>query len=174
MLVLGGSLGAKTLNEVLFKSLSLLDKLGVKVRHQIGRWEKEKAYKVYENFPQHAVEEFIKDMYDAYKEATFVVSRAGATTLSELSCLGRGALLVPYPFAVGDHQRLNALSFVRAGGGLVIENKNFKEDVLIKVLMRLLSQRKRVVLMAKRAKGTIKVCNIKSYLERVSNELSVS
>lgn len=122
LLVLGGSRGALALNEGVPEALAQLDDdLRPSVRHQAGQGKGEHCLQRYEALGVTAeVTEFIDDMASAYREADIVVARAGALTLAELAASGRGAILVPYPFAADDHQTANARDFEKAGAASVV------------------------------------------------------
>lgn len=123
LLVLGGSLGARTLNTVVPKALAhlrdtdALDNLEPEVVHQTGERGLEEARAAYTEAGVAAtIVPFIEDMAGAYEWADIVVSRAGALTVAELCAAGLEALLVPFPHAVDDHQTANARTMVDAGG----------------------------------------------------------
>jgi UDP-N-acetylglucosamine--N-acetylmuramyl-(pentapeptide) pyrophosphoryl-undecaprenol N-acetylglucosamine transferase len=110
LLVFGGSLGAKVFNDTVPAALAQIDpQLRPIVLHQTG---KNNALAVERNYAQLGVQaevrEFIQDMATAYAEADIVIARAGAMTVSELAAAGVASLLVPYAFAVDDHQTTNA------------------------------------------------------------------
>lgn len=118
ILVLGGSQGARALNEALPQALAdLRDRIpGVEVRHQCGDRQLDQAERLYAQAGVAAsVEPFIADMAGAYGWADLVVCRAGALTLAELCAVGVGSVLVPFPQAVDDHQTRNALYLVERG-----------------------------------------------------------
>ena len=120
VLVTGGSLGALALNQVVPQALAQLHHL-VEIRHQSGRGKLEALQQTYaEQNVQGELMEFIDDMAAAYAWADLVICRAGALTLGELALAGRPALLVPYPFAVDDHQTANGLFLVRAGAAILL------------------------------------------------------
>ncbi len=173
LLVLGGSSGARTINEVVVRSLNTLDAAGVEVHHQVGSIDMERVRQVYAGFKRHRLEEFIEDMVAAYRKCTFLVSRAGATTLSELSCVGRGALLVPYPYAVGDHQKLNALEVAKGKGAFVVDNSELTPELLCRLVLSVFYRKRLAFYMAKGMRGSVKVCSAKNCVERMKNELSV-
>lgn len=110
VLVLGGSLGALALNEVMPEALALIDEAQrPDVIHQCGKRHVEVASAAYKAAGVNAqVTAFIDDMAEAYRWADVVICRAGALTVSELTMAGRPALLVPYPYAIDDHQAKNA------------------------------------------------------------------
>ena len=118
ILCLGGSLGAKALNELLPQALSLLDSdQRPIVRHQAGKAHLAAAKMSYQQagLDAEVVVPFIADMAQAYGWADLVICRAGALTVAELACAGVAAILVPFPFAVDDHQTANARWLVEAG-----------------------------------------------------------
>lgn len=123
ILVLGGSQGARALNDTVPAALAGLDlaSRGIDVLHQTGaamRAEVEARYREL-GVPGEVVS-FVEDMAKAYASACLVIARAGATTLAELCAIGRPAILVPYPFAADDHQARNAEALERAGAAVAI------------------------------------------------------
>lgn len=130
LLVLGGSQGARSLNEAVPEMLRGLGaNLPVQVRHQCGAKRVEAAQAAYRAAGIDAeVLPFVEDMATAYADADLVICRAGALTLAELAAAGVPSILVPYPHAVDDHQTKNAQTMVDAGGGvLVSEGADFVE-----------------------------------------------
>jgi UDP-N-acetylglucosamine--N-acetylmuramyl-(pentapeptide) pyrophosphoryl-undecaprenol N-acetylglucosamine transferase len=122
LLVVGGSLGAQALNEAVPAALAALpgDRRPA-VRHQAGRGKAEATEAAYRAAGVAAdVSEFLIDMAGAYGWADLVVCRAGALTVSELAAAGVPAVLVPYPFAVDDHQTRNAAFLAEAGAGVLL------------------------------------------------------
>ena len=125
LLVLGGSLGAAALNDVVPEALAALPlEKRPEVWHQAGRRNFEQAKARY---GQHGVdgrvEPFIDDMAQAYAWADLVLCRAGALTVSELAAAGVGAILVPYPYAVDDHQSANAQFLVETGAAVMVRQE---------------------------------------------------
>lgn len=129
VLVVGGSLGARTINEAMVKALPAITEEGSQVMWQTG-----KLY-ITEFAPEAAKYEgvkasaFISDMAMAYKAADVVVSRAGAGTISELQNLGKAAILVPSPNVAEDHQRKNAEALVRKGAAVMILDADAREKL---------------------------------------------
>ena len=155
LLVLGGSLGAKALNETVPAALAKLDegKRAV-VRHQAGERTLEIARAAYESHGVAAdVTPFIDDMAAAYAWADLVVCRAGALTVSELAAAGVGSVLVPYPFAVDDHQVGNARFLAEAGGAKLIIQRDLTAEGLSGVLRGLFADRAALLAMAEAARG---------------------
>ncbi len=120
VLVVGGSQGALFLNENVPQLLATIAESGLplEVRHQVGKLDPvpvENAYK--DAGLQAEVVKYIDDMADAYSWADFAMTRSGSGTVSELAAAKLPALLVPFPYAAGDHQAANAAAFVAEGGG---------------------------------------------------------
>jgi len=148
VLVLGGSLGAQRLNEVLPEALGFMESLevwhqtGLKMQATVEQHYKEKQIKA-------RVTAFIDDMVAAYQWADIVICRAGAMTVSELTAAGLPAILVPYPYAIDDHQTANAQYLVESGAGIMIAQSLFNELVLAEKIQMLLENK---VEMSKAAK----------------------
>ncbi len=155
VLVIGGSQGARVLNEIVPQALAALSsQCRVRVHHQSGR-EHESALANYAaaELSEATVEAFIDDMAEAYAQADFVIARAGALTVAELEAAGIGALLVPYPHAIDDHQTRNAESFARDGAGIVVPEAEFTAKRLCSELETLCMNRSRVIDMAVQARA---------------------
>jgi len=121
LLVLGGSQGARALNEALPVALAALPGIEVEVRHQCGEKLRGEAERAYADAGVDArVDAFIDDMAAAYAWADLVVCRAGASTLAELCAVGVGSVLVPFPAAVDDHQTRNAEYLAGHGAALLL------------------------------------------------------
>ena len=122
LLVLGGSQGARALNDAVPQALrGFSGAQAWQVRHQCGEKLREEAERAYaEAGIQASVEPFIVDMADAYAWADLVVCRAGALTLAEVCAVGVGSVLVPFPQAVDDHQTRNAQFLVERGAAILL------------------------------------------------------
>ncbi len=155
LLVLGGSLGALVLNQTVPKAVALLaPTLRPQILHQCGERTAEQAREAYEQAGVDAqIEPFIEDMSEAYAWADIVVCRAGALTIAELSAAGLGAVLVPFPHAVDDHQTRNGQFLVEAGAALMMPQSDMTPDSLSERLTLLLSDRRRLVEMAQCARA---------------------
>jgi len=155
LLVVGGSQGAQALNQVLPQALSLLPaELRPRVRHQAGKGKVELTRRDYAAAGVEAeVSEFVRDMAAAYAWADLVVCRAGALTVSELEAAGVGAVLVPYPHAVDDHQARNAEQLVRARAAVMLRQSALTAEVLGGELRSLLADRDQLLRMACAARG---------------------
>ncbi|MDP1659503.1 MAG: undecaprenyldiphospho-muramoylpentapeptide beta-N-acetylglucosaminyltransferase [Methylotenera sp.] len=139
LLVVGGSLGAQALNEVLPQALAQLPVVKCpQVIHQAGIKHIEALKNNYEKAGV-AVDAraFIDDMASIYAWADFVICRSGALTVAEISAVGLGSLMVPFPFAVDDHQTTNAAYLAEQGAALVLQQKELSVEKLVKILSEL-------------------------------------
>ncbi|EHK60445.1 undecaprenyldiphospho-muramoylpentapeptide beta-N-acetylglucosaminyltransferase [Halomonas sp. GFAJ-1] len=141
LLVVGGSLGAVALNERLPSALAAMaPELRPNVRHQAGKERDELTAQAYaEQGVEAEVSPFIDDMAAAYEWADLVVCRAGALTVAELAASAKPALLVPFPFAVDDHQRVNAEVLVKAGAAVCVVQADLTPQRLTDYLNELLT-----------------------------------
>ncbi|MGH8133824.1 MAG: undecaprenyldiphospho-muramoylpentapeptide beta-N-acetylglucosaminyltransferase, partial [Steroidobacteraceae bacterium] len=154
LLVFGGSQGAARLNAVVpFALARLAGVLAFEVRHQAGeRWLEAGRARYAQAGVRADVRAFIEEMGEAYGWADLVVCRAGALTVSELAAAGVGAVLVPFPGAVDDHQAHNAQHLVRAGAAVVIADRELTAERLAAELQRLCAGRGKLLAMAERAR----------------------
>lgn len=136
ILVMGGSLGADILNKTVPQALALLPEAQrPTVYHQSGRNKLGNLQADYDSLGVQAeCVEFIDDMVSAYRDADLVICRAGALTVAELTAAGLGALLVPYPHAVDDHQTANARFMVHSQSGLLLPQSQLTAEKLSEVL----------------------------------------
>ena len=147
LLVLGGSQGARALNATVPKALATLDGVHVEVRHQCGEALRAEADGAYAQAGVKAsIEPFIQDMAAAYGWADLVICRAGAMTLAEICAAGLGALLVPFPAAVDDHQTRNAEYLVERGAARLLPQHDDLENRLRTALRELLVPDRAVLL----------------------------
>jgi len=143
LLILGGSLGALALNQIVPAALALLpDDSRPLVRHQTGERTLSDARDAYE---QHGIaadlSPYIEDMAEAYAWADLVICRAGALTVAELSAAGLPAIFVPFPSAVDDHQTANAQPMADAGAATVMQQSELSDESLAGVLKSWLGSR---------------------------------
>ena len=154
ILVVGGSLGARAINRAFVAALEILKGKGKDplIIHQSGETDYAHVAAEYEQRGLEAeVMPFIEDMAEAYNRADVVVSRAGATTVSELAALGKPAILVPYPFAANRHQETNALMLVKVGGAEMILEQDLGGESLAELLMKYMDERNVLKEMGKQA-----------------------
>jgi UDP-N-acetylglucosamine--N-acetylmuramyl-(pentapeptide) pyrophosphoryl-undecaprenol N-acetylglucosamine transferase len=166
VLVLGGSQGAHAVNELVAAAIETWAKGGpekqaqlttqLSLRHQTGAKDRDAVQARYRALglgeAQARAEEFISDMGAAYAACDLVVGRAGATTLAELTAIGRPALLIPFPQAADDHQTENARFLVDEGAALLFPQATTTPAALCDELQRLCSDRARLAEMAARCR----------------------
>lgn len=156
LLVLGGSQGARALNNAVPQALSRLRaQMGFEVRHQCGQKQQQDAESQYANAGIAAtVEPFIANMADAYSWADLVVCRAGALTLAELCAVGVGSVLVPFPQAVDDHQTRNAQYLVDRGAAQLLPQGTADDlDVRLAETLQTLADRAVLLRLAQAARA---------------------
>lgn len=156
ILVVGGSLGARVLNQVLPAATAQLT-TAVRLRHQCGDGNSQtvqETYRAQQGNQQHqiTVDDFIDDMGSAYAAADLVICRAGALTVSELAALAKPAIFVPLPHAVDDHQTANAQTLVDAGAALLMPQATLNAAQLAKSLQSLLQEPEQLWKMARFAR----------------------
>jgi UDP-N-acetylglucosamine--N-acetylmuramyl-(pentapeptide) pyrophosphoryl-undecaprenol N-acetylglucosamine transferase len=140
LLVLGGSLGAKSINEAMSESLRILIENNIQVIWQSGKNYYEQFRMM--NSENVKVYDFIEDMNSAYSACDLLLARAGATTIAELLNLGIPAILVPSPNVAENHQYYNAKSLSDHQAAILIEDKELKTDLVKNVLDTLASEKK--------------------------------
>ena len=133
ILLVGGSLGARTINESIMQHLDMVENSGVQFIWQTGKYynaaimEKLNAYK---KLPMLKVTDFISDMGAAYKAADLVISRAGASSISEFCLIGKPVILVPSPNVAEDHQTKNAMALVNKDAALYVKDADAPHSLL--------------------------------------------
>ncbi len=153
VLVIGGSRGARRINEAVAAALPRLADAAVSFVVQTGEADVERVREAAEAAGVRAVvAPFFDDMASAYGACDLVVSRAGATALAEMAVVGRPSILVPYPFATEGHQMKNARAVERAGAALVVPDDELDGDLLAERIRALLTNRDELAAMADAAK----------------------
>ena len=156
ILVVGGSQGSRAINEVMVQCAPLLKREAgwLEVVHQSGETDYNavrEAFRAQDVTSQ--VRAFIEDMPAALAEADLVISRAGATAVTELAAAGRAALLIPFPAATDQHQLANAQAMERAGAARVILQAELTPQRLIREIHDLLSQPEKLTAMERAARS---------------------
>jgi UDP-N-acetylglucosamine--N-acetylmuramyl-(pentapeptide) pyrophosphoryl-undecaprenol N-acetylglucosamine transferase len=150
LLVLGGSQGAVALNETVPRALARI-RGDVSIVHQTGPAHEsavERRYRELGVGDRARVISFIDDMPDAIGRATLVIGRAGASSLAEIAAIGRPSVLIPFPYAAGDHQRHNALALEDAGAALCVPQERATAGRLAELVSGLLHDSFRLKTMA--------------------------
>jgi len=151
VLVVGGSLGAQALNQALPRALALLDPKPIVV-HQSGEKHLDALKKNYAESAVHGeLVAFIDDMARRYAEADLVICRAGAVTVAELSAAGMPSILVPFPFAVDDHQTANARFLSDQGAAILLPQAELTPEKLAGTLRSI--DRPKLLEMARKARS---------------------
>jgi len=167
ILVVGGSLGAQRLNQVLPETAKLLE--NVTIRHQTGikmQAEVEQSYQ--SKNVQANVTAFIDDMSEAYHWADVVVCRAGAMTISEIAAMGIPAVLVPYPYAIDDHQTANAEYLVEAGAAVIIQQDKLEIGYLAETIKDLMKNKETMAIAARHSAKLDATGQVASYCVEVA------
>ena len=128
LLIVGGSLGARSINEAVAKGLDMLTGKGLQLIWQTGKtnatkWKSFEGESVW-------VDEFITEMEKAYAASDIVISRAGAMAIAELCVVKRPVLFVPFPFAAEDHQTVNALNLVQKQAAIMVKDNEATEKMI--------------------------------------------
>ena len=157
LLVFGGSQGARAINETLVAALPKMEKLKgqLTIIHQTGETNLEKVQAGYRDagWEDCEVVPFINDMAQAYARAHLVLCRAGATTISELTACGRPSVLIPFPYAAGDHQSVNANALAEKGAALMLSQEDLTSERLATLLSETLFERNLLLSMSGAAKS---------------------
>ncbi|WP_286305478.1 undecaprenyldiphospho-muramoylpentapeptide beta-N-acetylglucosaminyltransferase [Methylophaga marina] len=159
LLVLGGSLGARSLNTYVPQALAKISAdHRPEVIHQCGSKHSDDCRQSYKDAGVEAdVKEFIEDMAAAYAWADLVICRAGALTVAEVAAAGIASILVPYPYAVDDHQTHNAAVLVDANAAILMADQHLDADVITNTVRRLDGDREGLLNMANAAKQVAKM-----------------
>ncbi|MBE6282479.1 MAG: undecaprenyldiphospho-muramoylpentapeptide beta-N-acetylglucosaminyltransferase [Bacteroides sp.] len=137
VLILGGSLGARTINQCIMENLDRIKESDIQFIWQTGKMYIEEAHKIVDQFgelPMLHVTDFISDMAMAYRAADLVISRAGAGSISEFCLLEKPVILVPSPNVAEDHQTQNALALVNKNAALYVKDVEAKEKLIEKAI----------------------------------------
>ncbi len=133
ILIVGGSLGARTMNESVMRHLDDMKASGVQFVWQTGKYYNasiKERLKGRDDLPMLKVTDFISDMGAAYKAADLVISRAGASSISEFCLIGKPVILVPSPNVAEDHQTKNALALVNKDAALYVKDADAPDKVI--------------------------------------------
>ncbi len=141
LLVIGGSLGSRRINELIEKELDFFDTQNVQIIWQCGKLYYQQ-YKIYNNTNNVQVFEFLNNMDFAYAAADVVISRAGASSVSELCIVGKPVIFIPSPNVAEDHQTKNAMAIVNKDAALLIKEEDLDADFENKFLQLVASREK--------------------------------
>lgn len=133
ILLVGGSLGARTINESVLQHLDIVEKSGVQFIWQTGKYYSDAVadrLRDHRPLPMLKVTDFISDMGAAYRAADLVISRAGASSISEFCLIGKPVILVPSPNVAEDHQTKNAMALVNKNAALYVKDSDAPQSLL--------------------------------------------
>lgn len=130
VLVVGGSLGAKTINEAIDKNIDQLMQANLQLIWQTGKLYADKGRQAAAGKSGIWVNDFITQMENAYAAADIVVARAGAMTVAELTVVKKPVLFVPYPFAAEDHQTVNAQQLVKKDAAIMVKDSEAMQQLV--------------------------------------------
>lgn len=161
LFVFGGSQGARTLNNVLPEALSQLEPAllqQLKVVHQAGEADFSQVQQAYQQFGIGAdVRPFINDMAVQYQLADLIICRAGATTIAEVTAMGKACLFVPFPHATDDHQRKNAEALLKKDACEMLLERELGDGGLTRAISSLMQDRDRLKQIGQQAKGLARI-----------------
>ena len=129
LLILGGSNGSKRINELIFSNLKFFKRKKIQLLWQCGSLYFEKYSHLQSS--NVLIFSFINDIYKLYSASDYIISRSGAITLSELSCVGKPLILIPSPNVAEDHQKINSLALSKRKAAIVIEEKFLEQKFKI-------------------------------------------
>lgn len=178
ILIMGGSLGAKTINNSSFKILKeYANKKEYQIIWQTGKKNfDEVTKKILEEFgelPDNLVlQPYFDKMYIVLLAADLVISRAGSLSLSEICACGLASILIPYPHAAGDHQKKNALELVKNNIAKMIEDKNCNNDILFDTVNELVNNKTLLEELSKNAKNYSKQDSAQKIVEQINGVIN--
>jgi UDP-N-acetylglucosamine--N-acetylmuramyl-(pentapeptide) pyrophosphoryl-undecaprenol N-acetylglucosamine transferase len=157
VLVVGGSLGAQAINIVVPQALALITPAARPgIIHQTGKQHAEMVQKLYQQAGvQGDIKPFLDDMAQQYANADLVICRAGALTVAELAAAGAASILIPFPFAVDDHQTHNARFLSECGAAILLPQSELSAEKLSQLLCEL--SREKLLVMAMSARSAAKL-----------------
>jgi UDP-N-acetylglucosamine--N-acetylmuramyl-(pentapeptide) pyrophosphoryl-undecaprenol N-acetylglucosamine transferase len=153
LLVMGGSQGARGINECVSTAMTLLADLDLQLIHLTGKADEARIREFYESQGVYAyVSAFCHQMEHAYSAADVAIARSGAASLAEMAFFGIPSVLIPYPYAAEDHQTLNAEVFARANAAVLLHEKDATGETLGEKLHEILSDTSQLRAMSEQAR----------------------
>ena len=168
ILLVGGSLGARTINESVLQNLDIIEKSGVQFIWQTGKYYHESIVNQLKgkDLPMLKVTDFISDMGAAYQTADLVISRAGASSISEFCLIGKPVILVPSPNVAEDHQTKNAMALVNKDAAIYVKDAD-APAVLIKKAVGIVENAQKLASMSE----NIKKLGLKNSADVIADEV---
>ena len=169
ILLVGGSLGARTINESVLQNLDIIEKSGVQFIWQTGKYYHESIVNQLKgkDLPMLKVTDFISDMGAAYQAADLVISRAGASSISEFCLIGKPVILVPSPNVAEDHQTKNAMALVNKDAAIYVKDAD-APAVLIKKAVGIVENAQKLASMSE----NIKKLGLKNSADVIADEVT--
>jgi len=158
LLIMGGSLGAQVINEMIPPAVAQAEKQHkVEVWHQTGERHLQNVEAMYQELNVSArVAPFIDDVSEALQWADLIICRSGALTVSEISAVGVPSILIPYPYAIDDHQTANAMWLVDQGAAEIFQQTKLTVDLVLSLILKYANDRAELLVMAKSARSCAK------------------
>ena len=147
----GGSQGSSYLNKMMSQIVSNIASAGIQIIWQTGDLEYRKYKKM--NSSSICIVPFVNNMDDAYAISDLLICRSGALTLAEITVCGKPSILIPYPYAAGDHQTKNAQALVNAGAARILFEKSLKSKDLLHTIMNLIHNKNELHKMGLASRG---------------------
>lgn len=175
--IMGGSQGARAINEAAVKDLEKLSKdYNLQIIFQTGKKnfdtvisELEKIYPEYKNDKNLIIKPYFEDMVTVLKACDIAVSRAGSLSISELCASGVAPIFIPYPYAAADHQRKNAKCMVEKGAGLYLENDDTNDKSLMELIVSLVENPEMLQDIQKKAQKLAKYDGTEQIVKQLEN-----
>jgi len=166
LLVFGGSQGSRPINNLMCEAVKWLPEARVEIVHQTGRADHERVKSAYSELGRKAeVVEFIHEMPQVFARSDLIVSRAGASTVAELTAAARPCILIPFPEAADDHQRRNALALEKRHAAVVLEQEKTTGKELAETILRLADDREELRQMAAASKQLARPDSVEKILD---------
>jgi len=157
LLIFGGSRGSVPINTLLCQALSHLQEADLQIVHQTGIADYDRVLETYNQYGLNArVLQYLEDMPSFFADADIILSRAGASTVAEVTAAGRASLLIPLPHATDDHQRKNAEALAARGAAMVLNQHETSGNQLAEIILSLQQDREKLVEMATASKQMAK------------------
>lgn len=172
ILVLGGSRGARFLNQIIPEALG--DMGNIKIIHQTGAQEFDSTYDLYvkKNIQrQHEIKPFIENMSEVYSQADLVICRSGASTVFEIMAVGLASILIPLPWSIDDHQKKNALFLGGKNAAIVMEQNDLTIERLRNIVQDLIKDSNKLSLISSNAKALYDQYKTKNIAAIVLNQI---
>lgn len=166
LLVFGGSQGSRPINTLMCEAIKYLPEDRVEIVHQTGKLDLERVKTAYAAVGRQAkVVDFIHDMPGVFGETDLIISRAGASTVAELTAAARPSILIPFPEAADDHQRRNALALEKRHAAVVLEQGKITGKDLAEMVLKLEANREELRRMAAASRQLARPDSVKQILE---------